>query len=108
MDAHVGRRVRLRRKLLGLTQAELGRALGVTLQQVLKYERGLNRIGASRLYDLGQALDVPVSFFFDDLAPELSDNTPGRPSQLSEGPAATYEPDSCAGTRDSGAHKGLP
>ena len=65
IDIHVGTRVRLRRTLLGMSQEKLGDALGLTFQQVQKYERGANRIGASRLYDLSRVLDVPVSFFFD-------------------------------------------
>ncbi len=67
VDIHVGARVRLRRTLLGMTQEKLSRAIGLTFQQVQKYERGTNRIGASRLHELSQVLDVPVSFFFDDL-----------------------------------------
>lgn len=67
VDMHVGARVRLRRTLLGMSQEKLGDAIGLTFQQVQKYERGANRIGASRLYDLSQVLDVPVSFFFDDM-----------------------------------------
>ncbi len=67
IDSHVGSRVRLRRTLLGLSQEKLGEALGLTFQQVQKYERGVNRIGASRLFDLARVLDVPISFFFDDL-----------------------------------------
>lgn len=67
VDMHVGRRIRLRRTLLGLSQEKLGEALGITFQQVQKYERGANRVGASRLYDLASALDVPISFFFDDM-----------------------------------------
>ncbi len=66
IDVHVGSRVRLRRTLLGMSQEKLGEAIGLTFQQVQKYERGANRIGASRLYDLSRVLDVPVSFFFDD------------------------------------------
>ena len=67
IDVHVGSRVRLRRTLLGMSQEKLGEAIGLTFQQVQKYERGANRIGASRLYDLSRVLDVPVSFFFDDM-----------------------------------------
>ena len=74
VDVHVGSRVRLRRTLLGLSQEKLGDALGLTFQQVQKYERGANRIGASRLFDLSRVLDVPVSFFFDDMSQEI----PGR------------------------------
>mgnify|MGYP001805872812 CR=1 FL=1 len=72
VDVHVGARVRLRRTLLGMSQEKLGEAIGLTFQQVQKYERGANRIGASRLYELSRALDVPVSFFFDDMADELA------------------------------------
>jgi len=72
LDAHVGSRVRLRRLLLGLSQEKLGDALGLTFQQVQKYERGANRISASRLFDLSTVLGVPVSFFFDDISDELS------------------------------------
>jgi len=69
IDIHVGSRVRLRRNMLGLSQEKLGEAIGLTFQQVQKYERGANRIGASRLHDLSRVLDVPVSFFFDDMDP---------------------------------------
>ena len=69
IDIHVGSRVRLRRNMLGLSQEKLGDAIGLTFQQVQKYERGANRIGASRLHDLSRVLDVPVSFFFDDMDP---------------------------------------
>src|SRR4051794_33147217 len=68
MDVHVGSRVRLRRTLSGLSQEKLGDALGLTFQQVQKYERGANRISASRLFTLSQVLDVPVSFFFEDMS----------------------------------------
>jgi len=67
IDAHVGARIRLRRTLRGMSQEKLGQALGLTFQQVQKYERGVNRIGASRLFDLARVLDVPVGFFFDDM-----------------------------------------
>ncbi|MGI9484850.1 MAG: helix-turn-helix domain-containing protein [Geminicoccaceae bacterium] len=67
IDVHVGKRLRLRRTLLGMSQERLGYLLGLTFQQIQKYERGVNRIGSSRLYELGQILDVPVSFFFDDM-----------------------------------------
>jgi len=67
VDIHVGSRVRLRRTMLGMSQEKLGDAIGLTFQQVQKYERGANRIGASRLFELSRVLDVPVSFFFDDM-----------------------------------------
>src|SRR5262245_8084214 len=71
VDVHVGSRVRLRRTLLGLSQERLGEAVGLTFQQIQKYERGANRIGASRMYDLAHVLDVPVSFFFEDMPEEV-------------------------------------
>jgi len=67
IDVHVGTRIRLRRTLLTMSQERLGDALGLTFQQVQKYERGVNRVGASRLFDLSRVLDVPISFFFDDM-----------------------------------------
>lgn len=76
VDIHVGARVRLRRTLLGMSQEKLGESIGLTFQQVQKYERGANRIGASRLFDLSRVLDVPVSFFFDDMAETVQDSSP--------------------------------
>ena len=76
IDIHVGSRIRLRRTLMGMSQERLGEALGLTFQQVQKYERGVNRVGASRLFDLSRVLDVPISFFFDDM-PEPLANTQG-------------------------------
>jgi len=76
IDAHVGSRIRLRRTLLGLSQERLGDALGLTFQQVQKYERGINRVGASRLFDLARVLDVPISFFFDDMPEPLGSSAP--------------------------------
>ncbi len=66
IDVHVGSRVRLRRTMLGLSQEKLGDHLGVTFQQVQKYEKGANRIGASRMQQISQVLNAPVSFFFED------------------------------------------
>lgn len=87
VDVHVGSRVRLRRTLLGMSQEKLGAALNLTFQQIQKYERGSNRIGSSRLYQLSRILDVPVSFFFDDMPPEVG----ARPSGLAEAGQAGYE-----------------
>jgi transcriptional regulator with XRE-family HTH domain len=70
IDVHVGSRVRLRRMLMGISQEKLGQKIGLTFQQVQKYERGANRISAGRLFDLSLVLDVPISFFFDDLPAE--------------------------------------
>lgn len=75
MDIHVGGRVRLRRMVIGMSQEKLGERMGLTFQQIQKYEKGTNRIGASRLFQLSQILDVPVQFFFED-AP-LSGNAKG-------------------------------
>lgn len=75
IDVHVGSRVRLRRTLMGMSQERLGEALGLTFQQVQKYERGVNRIGASRLFDLARVLDVPIGFFFDDLPDAMGGNS---------------------------------
>ena len=69
VDVHVGARIRLRRTLMGMSQERLGDALGLTFQQVQKYERGINRVGASRLFDLSRILDVPISFFYDNMDP---------------------------------------
>jgi len=89
-DVHVGARVRLRRTLLGMSQEKLGDAIGLTFQQVQKYERGANRVGASRLYDLSRVLDVPVSFFFEDSAAAGAlDPHPGGIAEATEG----YEAD---------------
>ena len=67
VDIHVGSRVRLRRTLLGLSQEKLGDAVGLTFQQIQKYERGANRIGASRLFQFSNILDVPIMFFFEEM-----------------------------------------
>lgn len=68
IDIHVGARLKLRRMLLGISLESLGAAVGITFQQLQKYERGDNRVSASKLYLLAGALDVPVAFFFDDMA----------------------------------------
>jgi len=70
IDAHVGARVRLRRLLVGMSQEKLGERVGLTFQQIQKYEKGVNRIGASRLYQFSDILEVPIQFFFED-APTL-------------------------------------
>ena len=76
VDVHVGSRVRMRRTLLGMSQEKLGNALALTFQQVQKYERGANRVGASRLFEISQILDVPVSFFFEEMSAETAAFTP--------------------------------
>jgi transcriptional regulator with XRE-family HTH domain len=76
IDKHVGARVRMRRLILGMSQGKLGEALDVTFQQVQKYEKGANRIGASRLQQLARVLDVPPAYFFED-APSGEERAPG-------------------------------
>lgn len=70
IDIHVGGRVRLRRTLMGLSQAALARSLGLTFQQIQKYEKGYNRIGSSRLFQIARILEVPVAYFFEAMAGE--------------------------------------
>jgi transcriptional regulator with XRE-family HTH domain len=82
IDTHVGSRIRLRRTLMGMSQERLGEALGLTFQQVQKYERGVNRVGASRLFDLSRVLDVPISFFFDDMPEPLANVYGGQSASL--------------------------
>ena len=90
VDKHVGSRVRMRRMMLSMSQEKLGDALGLTFQQVQKYEKGTNRIGASRLQQISHILQVPVSFFFDG-APHV----PGTPRAegLGEAPSPAYVSD---------------
>jgi transcriptional regulator with XRE-family HTH domain len=92
VDIHVGSRVRLRRTLLGLSQEKLGEAVGLTFQQIQKYERGANRIGASRLFEFSRILDVPVSFFFDDMSDRVA-GADGGAAGMADQPQAPLEPD---------------
>jgi transcriptional regulator with XRE-family HTH domain len=85
IDKHVGSRVRMRRMMLGMSQEKLGDALSLTFQQVQKYEKGTNRIGASRLQQISLILQVPVSFFF-----EGAPLPPGRPQGMGEAPSPAY------------------
>ncbi len=71
VDAYVGKRLRMRRTILGMSQEAIGNAIGVTFQQVQKYERGINRMGSSRLYDFSRILGVPVSYFFEGYDQEM-------------------------------------
>ena len=72
VDVHIGRRVRERRTLLGISQTELAEALGLTFQQVQKYERGANRISAGRLHFISDILGVPINYFFDEILPSFN------------------------------------
>jgi transcriptional regulator with XRE-family HTH domain len=89
VDIHVGGRVRFRRMLLGMSQEKLGERLGLTFQQVQKYEKGINRIGASRLFDLSHVLAVPVQFFYDE-APAAYEHTPSRDVGFAERQTESY------------------
>ncbi len=82
VDVHVGKRLRRQRTLLGLSQEKLGEQIGLTFQQVQKYERGANRIGASRLYDLSCTLGVPISYFFDEMPEEIAQKTIAERRQM--------------------------
>lgn len=86
IDVHVGSRIRLRRNMLGLSQEKLGESLGITFQQIQKYEKGTNRVGASRLQAISSILTVPVAFFFED-APG---STPTSQAGFAEDNEATY------------------
>ena len=85
VDMYVGSRVRLRRTLKGMSQQRLAEALGLTFQQIQKYERGVNRIGSSRLFELSEVLDVPPSFFFDG-APSQTENAAAGPGMAETQP----------------------
>ncbi len=82
VDLHVGGRVRMRRKMLGVSQERLAEALGLTFQQVQKYERGSNRVSASKLYEIARFLSAPVSYFFDGLADPSTSGEGGGSEQL--------------------------
>src|SRR3954470_23254270 len=77
VDVHVGARIRLRRTLLGLSQSTLGEQLGLTFQQVQKYERGANRVSSSRLFDLARILDVKLAYFFAEMGSDVEAQSPG-------------------------------
>jgi transcriptional regulator with XRE-family HTH domain len=78
IDVHVGQRMRQRRTLLGMSQSVLGDAIGLTFQQVQKYERGANRVSGSRLFDLGRVLDVPVAYFFEEMPGDMAKKSPSH------------------------------
>jgi transcriptional regulator with XRE-family HTH domain len=87
VDVHVGKRLRLRRTILGLSQEAIGNAIGVTFQQVQKYERGVNRMGSSRLFEFSKILSIPVSYFFE----EMEKNTGHVSGVAEEAPAFEHE-----------------
>src|ERR1700710_3152483 len=86
IDVHVGSRIRLRRTMLGMSQEKLGESLGITFQQIQKYEKGTNRVGASRLQNISTILNVPVSFFFEDAPGEQSIS----PNGMAEASSSNY------------------
>lgn len=91
IDAHVGGRVRLRRMWLGLSQEKLGEKLGLTFQQIQKYEKGVNRIGASRLYDLSRVLGVGVEYFFEEFEDDPSEvRAPSKNAQSDEESVSSF------------------
>ena len=90
IDKHVGSRVRMRRMMMSMSQEKLGDALGLTFQQVQKYEKGTNRIGASRLQQISHILQVPVSFFFEG-APSML--PAGRHEATTDAPSPAYVSD---------------
>lgn len=93
MDVHVGSRVRLRRMLLGMSQEKLGDQLGLTFQQVQKYEKGVNRIGASRLFDLAKTLGVPIDYFYEDApvsTPGMAEDQQGYAEKSAENPVFDF------------------
>ncbi|MGR3783211.1 MAG: helix-turn-helix domain-containing protein [Albimonas sp.] len=86
VDAHVGKRVRHRRWMMGMTQQQLGDMVGIKFQQIQKYETGMNRISASRLWDIAKALDVPINYFFEGLESEsLADAAEAEPAAAARG-----------------------
>jgi len=93
VDKHVGHRLRQRRALLGVSQEKLGESVGLTFQQIQKYERGANRIGASRLYQFSCILGVPVSFFFDDMPEDLKTPEGQKLSGLADNEQAAIDRD---------------
>ena len=96
IDVHVGQRIRQRRTLLGMSQEKLAEAIGLTFQQVQKYERGANRVGSSRLFDLARVLEVPIAYFFEEAS--VANKSPSRLMGVSETRMQPYvsEPDPLA------------
>jgi len=96
IDVHVGSRIRLRRKILGVSQTALAEALGLSFQQVQEYERGTNRVSSSRLFDLCRILNVQLAYFFDEMGNDVAKQSPGAlqgraPMDIPQDPAAKRE-----------------
>ena len=81
---------------MGMSQERLAEAIGLTFQQVQKYERGANRVGSSRLFDLSRVLEVPIDYFFDEMSASVQEKTPSRLMGLATPPTAKFEPDPMA------------
>ncbi|MBL6932995.1 MAG: helix-turn-helix transcriptional regulator [Rhodospirillales bacterium] len=94
VDMHVGQRLRLRRTLLGISQEQLGESVGLTFQQIQKYERGANRISASRLYEFCQILDVSITFFFDEMTKDVEKTKGAFSKTLSDQAQSVLQDDS--------------
>lgn len=93
IDVHVGQRIRQRRTLLGLSQEKLGEAIGLTFQQVQKYERGANRVSSSRLFDLSEILGVTVSYFFEEMPGDVQKRSPANLIGVANPAPTEYEQD---------------
>ncbi len=96
VDVHVGARLRVRRTLMGMSQTTVGDAIGLTFQQMQKYERGANRISASRLFALSRVLDVPIQHFFDDMPAAVAVSSPATAKRGKAKKPPIYEPDPMA------------
>src|SRR5262245_17874874 len=96
IDVHVGARIRLRRTLLGISQSALADTIGLTFQQVQKYEKGTNRVSSSRLMDMAHALDVSLSYFFEEMAAGVSEQTPSKLMSAKKLPEIDQEKDPLA------------
>jgi transcriptional regulator with XRE-family HTH domain len=93
IDVHVGARIRLRRTLLGISQTTLAEAVGLTFQQVQKYEKGANRVSSSRLVDMANALDVDIPYFFQEMSAEVGQQTPSMLMDMKKLPEVNDEKD---------------
>ncbi|MBL0930774.1 MAG: helix-turn-helix transcriptional regulator [Alphaproteobacteria bacterium] len=96
IDIHVGKRLRERRTLLGMSQQELGRLIGITFQQLQKNERGTNRLSASRIFECARVLDVPVSYFFEEMPSDVSSFGRKHLQGVAEGPTPAFDLDPMA------------
>ncbi|WP_207462178.1 helix-turn-helix transcriptional regulator [Azospirillum sp. SYSU D00513] len=93
VDVYVGSRIRIRRTLIGMNQTALGQRVGLTFQQIQKYERGVNRVSASKLWQFSQALDVPISFFFEEMPNDLRERGGLSPELMDIATKENSEPD---------------